>query len=202
MEGFDKLEYIGCDLKKVPNGRWLLLAKFKGSSGYYDWAPKWAAELDKLYATGYLVELLNGGHTLKGFKQIYETLNQDMTEALDKAEAEARDIDKQDIERIRQSWRQIIEQAPEDTRRTPAVAILRSAATQPVAVEGDTLVLSFRYPLHKEHMEQPENRQIAERVISNFLGHPCHIRCVCEPENTDLVRAAFKLGAEIAEDKG
>lgn len=199
MSGYEKLEYIGCDLKRVPDGRWLLLAKFRGSNGYYDWAPKWAAELDKLYAAGYLVELLNGGRTLKGFKQIYETLNQDMAEALDKAEAVAQEREKWEIERVRQNWRLAVEQAPEDTKRTPALAILRSAGITPVAIEGDTLVLSFRYLYHKDVMEKPENKQIAERIVSNFLGYPCHVHCVCDPQIDDLARAVLKMGAEIRE---
>lgn len=203
MEGYEKLEYIGCDLRKLPTGRWLMLAKFRGSDGDYDWAPKWAPELDKLYASAYLVELLNGGHTLKGFKQIYEMLNQGMIEALEKAQAEAQEADKQKIERLRLNWRQAIDQAPPDAKRTTAVALLRSAGTKPVALEGDTLVLAFRYAVHKEHMEKPENKQIAEKIVSDFLGRPCHIHCTHEPQDDHLLRAALKMGAQIssAEEK-
>jgi hypothetical protein len=206
MQGYEKLQYIGYNLKKDSKGRWLLLAQFRGSSGHYDWAPKWAAELDKLYASAYLVELLNGGHTLKGFKQIYEMLNEGMIEALKKAETQ--EVDKQEIEQLRlklhneierlnQNWRQVIEQAPEDVRRTPAIAILRSAGTKPIAIEGDTAILAFRYPIHKEKMEAAENQQVAEKIISNFLGHPCHVRCIYEPEDNHLLKAALKMGAQV-----
>jgi DNA polymerase-3 subunit gamma/tau len=77
------------------------------------------------------------------------------------------------------------------------MAILRSAGVTPVAFEDDRLVLAFRYPLHKESMEKPQNQEIAEKIISNFLGHPCHLRCIHKPEANHLVEAALKMGAQI-----
>ena len=102
-----------------------------------------------------------------------------------------------ETEKLRLNWRQAIEQAPDDTKRTPAIAILRSAGVKPVAIEEDTIVLAFRYPYHKEQIEKPENQEIAEKIISNFLGHPCHIRCIHEPEDNHLLQAALKMGAQI-----
>jgi len=102
-----------------------------------------------------------------------------------------------ELERLRLNWRQVIEQAPEDAKRTPAIAILRSAGVKPVAIDGDTVVLSFRYDVHKEKMEKIENQQVAQEIISNFLGHPCRVRCVYQPENNHLLRAAMKMGAQV-----
>ena len=102
-----------------------------------------------------------------------------------------------EIEQMRLNWRQVIEQAPENTKRTPAIAILRSAGVKPVAMEDDTIILAFRYPYHKEQIEKPENQQIAEKIIANFLGRPCHVRCIYEPEDNHLLRAALKMGAQI-----
>jgi len=102
-----------------------------------------------------------------------------------------------EIERLRLKWKQAIDQAPEDVKRTPAIAILRSAGVRPVTMENNTVVLSFRYDFHKEKMEQPENQQVAEKVISNFLGHPCRVRCTYAPKSNHLVEAAKKMGAEI-----
>ncbi len=102
-----------------------------------------------------------------------------------------------ELEHLRQNWKQLIERAPENTKKTPAMAILRSAGVKPVAFEDDTVVLAFRYPLHKENMEKPENQKIAEEIVSNFLGHPCHIRCIHQPEDNHLLKAALKMGAQI-----
>jgi len=102
-----------------------------------------------------------------------------------------------EIERLRLNWRQVMEQAPEEAKRTPAIAILRSAGVKPVAIEGDTVVLAFRYPIHKDKMETAENQQVAKEIISNFLGHPCQVRCIYEPEDNHLLQAALKMGAQI-----
>ena len=101
-----------------------------------------------------------------------------------------------EIEQLR-NWKQVIEQAPEDTKRTPAIAILRSAGVKPVAIENDTVVLAFRYDFHKEKMDKPENQQVAEKIVSHFLGRPCRVRCVYEPKSNHLVEAAKKMGARI-----
>jgi DNA polymerase-3 subunit gamma/tau len=100
-----------------------------------------------------------------------------------------------EIEQLRQNWRRVIEEAPADTQRTAAIAILRSAGVRPVAIEGDTVVLTFKYPYHKEQIEKSENQRVAERIISNFLGRSCHLRCMLEDNH--LVRAALKMGAQV-----
>ncbi len=100
-----------------------------------------------------------------------------------------------EIEQLRKHWRQVITDAPPEISRTPAAALLRSA--RPSVLEGNTLVLSFRYPLHKENMEKPDNQQTAEKIISSFLGRACRLRCVHEPEANHLVEEALKIGAQL-----
>jgi len=102
-----------------------------------------------------------------------------------------------ETERLRLNWRRIIEEAPADIKRTNAIALLRSAGVQPVAIEGDTVVLAFRYNIHRENMEKPENEQVARKIVSSFLGRPCQVRCVYEPQNNHLVKAALKMGAQV-----
>ena len=86
-------------------------------------------------------------------------------------------------------------EAPDGIGRTPAAALLRSA--RPKAIEADTIVLSFKYPLHKENMEKPDNQKTAEKIISSFLGRSCRVRCIYEPENNHLVKAALRMGAQV-----
>ena len=100
-----------------------------------------------------------------------------------------------EIERLVQNWRQVIKQAPGGIGRTPAAALLRSAT--PKAIEDNTIVLSFKYPVHKENMEKIDNQKIAEKIIGNFLGRSCRVRCVYEPDDNHLVQAALKMGAKI-----
>ncbi len=105
----------------------------------------------------------------------------------------------EEIEYLKLHWREFIRDAPSSMSRTPAAALLRSA--RPKAIENNTVILSFRFPLHKESMEKTENQQIAEQIISNFLGHACHVRCVYEPEANHLIEEALKIGAQIIESE-
>jgi DNA polymerase-3 subunit gamma/tau len=100
-----------------------------------------------------------------------------------------------EIERLQMNWRKFIMEAPDGIGRTPAAALLRSA--RPKAIEDDTIVLSFKYPLHKENMEKLDNQKTAEKIISSFLGRSCRVRCIYEPENNHLVKAALRMGAQI-----
>ncbi len=102
-----------------------------------------------------------------------------------------------EIERLRVNWKDVMEKAPEEVKRTPAIAILRSAGVKPVAIEDDTVILAFKYPIHKDKMETIENQQVARAIISNFLGRPCQVRCVYEAEDNHLVDAAKRLGAQV-----
>jgi DNA polymerase-3 subunit gamma/tau len=103
-----------------------------------------------------------------------------------------------DIERLKVNWKQVIEQAPDELKKTAAVAILRSAGVKPVAIESDnTVVLAFKYPIHKERLETTENQQVTRTIISNFLGRTCQVRCVHEPEDNHLVDAVKKIGAKV-----
>ncbi|MFC2062941.1 DNA polymerase III subunit gamma/tau [Chloroflexota bacterium] len=102
-----------------------------------------------------------------------------------------------EIERLRLNWRQVIEDAPPDIKKTNAIALLRSSGVKPVTIDGDIVVLAFRYNIHKDNMEKPENRQVAEQIISAFLRRPCQVRCVYQPQNNHLVKAALNMGAQV-----
>ncbi|GAH86320.1 unnamed protein product, partial [marine sediment metagenome] len=52
-------------------------------------------------------------------------------------------------------------------------------------------------PYHKEQIEKMENQQVTEKIIGNFLGHSCHVRCIYETEDNHLLKAALKMGAQI-----
>jgi len=100
-----------------------------------------------------------------------------------------------EIARLRQDWKRLIAEAPPEIRRTPAMAILRSAGVMPVSIDNGTVILSSRYPYLKEKLEDPENQRVVENAISSFLGRPCRVRCVSEDNH--LVREALRLGGQI-----
>ncbi|MBN2238294.1 MAG: DNA polymerase III subunit gamma/tau [Dehalococcoidales bacterium] len=99
-----------------------------------------------------------------------------------------------ELERLKLNWKQVIDLAPAETRRSPALAILRSAGITPLSIDDDMVVLGFTHKIHKERMEIPENCKVAEKILSNFLGRSCRITCV--EEDNHLVKAAIKMGAQ------
>ncbi len=102
-----------------------------------------------------------------------------------------------EIELLTLNWKRVIDEAPASLKKTNASAILRSADVKPVAIEDDTIVLASKYDFYKEQMEKPENQKVAAEIISNFLGHPCRVRCIHRPEDNHLLRAVLKMGAQI-----
>ncbi|MCL2615425.1 MAG: DNA polymerase III subunit gamma/tau [Dehalococcoidia bacterium] len=107
------------------------------------------------------------------------------------------------LEQLTANWDSVVQQVPDAIRRSAAVAILRSAGVKPVAIEDDTIVLSFKYPIHRDKIAETENKKIVSGLLSQFFGKPHQIKCIYEPEENHLVRGAQKLGAQIidVEDK-
>ncbi len=69
-----------------------------------------------------------------------------------------------------------------------------------MSVENDTVSLSFKHRALKEQIEKIENQRVAERIISNFLGHPCRVYCILEDNH--LLKEAMKMGAQIINVEG
>ncbi|MFC1909842.1 DNA polymerase III subunit gamma/tau [Chloroflexota bacterium] len=102
-----------------------------------------------------------------------------------------------ELERMKYYWKQILAEAPSELRKSKALALLRSGGIKPVAFDGDVVTLSFKQAIFKTNMEKPENKQIAEKILGNYIGRLCRIVCIHEPESDHLVREAMKLGGQI-----
>ncbi len=101
-----------------------------------------------------------------------------------------------EIERLKQNWKQILDGAAIELKKTNAVALLRSSS-RPVEVTGERVTLSFRYAIHKEKVEKPENIKVAEKLVSDYLGRQCKVVCIYKPEDNHLVQAAIQMGAQV-----
>jgi DNA polymerase III subunit gamma/tau len=104
-----------------------------------------------------------------------------------------------ELERLKLNWKTVIKQAPADTQKTPAVAILRSAPVRPISIENNVVCLAFNSKIFKEKIEILENQRVTEKVISSFLGRPCQIKCILEENH--LVKEALKIGAQITKQE-
>ncbi len=101
------------------------------------------------------------------------------------------------IAQLQSKWIKIINESPDGLSKTPAAALLRSGS-RPTDIQGDTIILTFRFESHKNNLEKIENLKIAEKIVSSFMGRPCKIRCVYEHENNHLVKEAVKTyGARV-----
>ena len=95
-------------------------------------------------------------------------------------------------ERLKQDWRQILEHVPDDLRKSPVIAILKSGV-QPVSFDDNVLVLSFRYPYLKEKLEQIESKIAAEKIFRNYLGCDCKVQSVLENKGVDPIKVEEML---------
>ncbi|MDP2951859.1 MAG: hypothetical protein Q8O76_00905, partial [Chloroflexota bacterium] len=88
-------------------------------------------------------------------------------------------------------------------------------ACRQAALEGDTLVLTFVVPGHRDKMEEPANRRALEEAIKNALGASYKVRCVLDTAlrassrgktsgsqpPSPLVEEAKRLGAQPIEEE-
>jgi DNA polymerase-3 subunit gamma/tau len=122
---------------------------------------------------------------------------EEKTEAFEKFE-------KTEIEYFRSRWREVVNATRGLGSKGNLDALLRSAC-EPVALEGDTLVLGFYYEFHKEKIEDPKYRHMVEGKVSEVFGAPYKIRCVLterKPKDRGhLVEAALEMGAKIVEEE-
>jgi len=106
------------------------------------------------------------------------------------------------VEHIRAQWGDFVETLRGMGSSGNLDAFLRSAC-EPVAVEGDTLVLAFYYSFHKEKIEDAKYRHLIEKKLSEKFGSPSKVRCVLRPKAKQrameghLVRAALEMGGRV-----
>ena len=78
-------------------------------------------------------------------------------------------------------------------------ALMRSC--EPVAVEGDVVLLGFAHNFHRTKVEEEHNKRLVEDVLSSLVGQRCRVRCVlAHQEQASLVpqRPAVTPTAEKA----
>ncbi len=103
-----------------------------------------------------------------------------------------------EIEHLRNRWREVVAALRGMGSRGNLDAFLRSAC-EPVAIEGDTIILGFYYAFHKERIEDPKYRHMVEEKVSEVFGTPYKIRCrlIGPKSKGPLIEAALQMGAKI-----
>ena len=106
------------------------------------------------------------------------------------------------IEYLQQHWGEFVASLRGTGSSGNLDALLRSAC-EPVALEGDTLVLGFYYPFHRDRIDDPKYRHLVEKKLGEVFGTPYQVKCVLRPRQKGatapghLVKAAMEMGAQI-----
>ncbi len=116
----------------------------------------------------------------------------------------------QDIDYVRSRWREFIKSLRGEGSSGNLDAFLRSAC-DPMDILDDTLVLGFRYPFHKEKIEDGKYRHLVEKKLKEVFGRPYKIRCVLVDSDKEapsqartqnpVIKAALEMGARISEQE-
>jgi DNA polymerase-3 subunit gamma/tau len=112
-----------------------------------------------------------------------------------------------DIDYVRSRWREFIRSLRGEGSSGNLDAFLRSAC-DPINLVDDTLVLGFRYPFHKEKIEDGKYRHLVEKKLKEVFGRPYKVQCVLvdsksegSPQATTenpVIKAALEMGARIS----
>ena len=106
-----------------------------------------------------------------------------------------------DLDTIRSRWKDIVDSLRGVGSSGSLDAYLRSAS-EPIAIEGDTLVIGFYQDFHKKKIEDVKYRRLVEMTFAKALGKHFEIRCE-RIERTaptgHLVTAAIQRGAKLVE---
>jgi len=109
----------------------------------------------------------------------------------------------QDIDYIRNHWRDFIKSLHGEGSSGNLDAFLRSAC-EPVAIEDGAIILGFYYTFHKEKIEDNKYRHLVERKLKEVFGKPYKVSCILyERKKKDhMVKAAQEMmGATIIDEK-
>ncbi len=113
------------------------------------------------------------------------------------------------IDIFRSRWPELVDALRGVGSKGSLDALLRNAC-EPISVEGETLVVGFYYPFHKNKIEDPKYRHLVEKKVREVFGAPYRIQCDLvnrderqPPERPrargPLVEAALEMGAEIVD---
>jgi len=93
---------------------------------------------------------------------------------------------------LRRRWAEFLDALR--PRNLPLEALMRSC--EPVAVEGDVIVLSFVHDFHRGKLEEERNKQDVEDVLSELIGRRYRVRCVLNRQESAAAPQARPVTAK------
>lgn len=102
---------------------------------------------------------------------------------------------------IQSHWREMVNRAGAENKNMPALLNMG----KPLAVEGNTAVIGFDYPIFKMKFDDTRGAsQLLGKILSDLTGQPCHIRSVNTGDYTvtidknDFTALADELGGVVS----
>jgi DNA polymerase-3 subunit gamma/tau len=118
--------------------------------------------------------------------------------------AAATDASPLTLAQITTNWRELVTRAGADNKNMPALLNMG----KPMAVEGNTAVIGFDYPIFKDKFDNTSGAtELLGDILSELLGRPCLVRGVVTsdydvPVDEDQFRAlAAELGGVVKKEK-
>jgi DNA polymerase III subunit gamma/tau len=90
------------------------------------------------------------------------------------------------IDTVRSQWDQIRADVKARSRRVDALLV----SVDPVAVQGDTIILASAYPFHRNKLSEPDVQAIVEEVIDRLTGQKVRVSTILHSEAPTLVASA------------
>jgi len=79
------------------------------------------------------------------------------------------------LETIKSNWATMVKRVGHQDKNLPALL----AMCKPLAIESDTLILGFEFPVLKEKFEEKqEGKILVGETMTDLLGQKCRVRCV------------------------
>lgn len=83
------------------------------------------------------------------------------------------------LAQVQENWPSVLEAVKAVSRSVEA--FLKEC--RPTAADADSVTLSFKYPFHKDSVDNVKNRAMVEETLSKILTHPVHIQCTLLPKD-------------------
>ena len=88
------------------------------------------------------------------------------------------------VQRLVELWSRIRADVKLQNRRIEALL----AEVDPIAIDGDTVVLRAAYPFHRKRLEEDEVREVVQTAVSRRAGAPLKVRTVLKGEDDGSIR--------------
>ena len=93
---------------------------------------------------------------------------------------------------VQEHWQALLDAVKNGSRSVEA--FLKEC--HPIEADEESIVLGFKYPFHKDSVENAKNRALVEEAFAKVLAHPVRIRCSLIPKDVQP-----GSGAVVMKDK-